>query len=357
MGTTVRAAKPSLAVTDALGSQFRRFAESECGAMPLYRHLSLGIAKHKDLLALCRPDREGVPQPNLLLAAAHYLLLRGAEDIRLRQFYPDFAALPAPAAEAFPVFRRFCLRHRGAIMDLMARRGVGTSEVQRAACLLPAFHALAVAMPAFHYLDMGSGAGFNLLWDRFAYDYNGRILGDPKAALTLKIRLQGTWEPGSAPRVLSRQAVDIDPPDLTRPEDRDWLRALIWPEQPERALRLEAALDLVRGQAPLVRRGDALAVLPGWLAGLPDAAPASVGHAFCLNQWSETQKRRLETILRGASRQRAVARLSYEWGRRGKAPQIRLYLYRAGKRRAFHLADADAHGAWLVWRGVRVPSV
>jgi hypothetical protein len=340
-----------------LAAVFRRFADFQCGKIaPLYGHLARAIADDEALLALCLPTRPGLPLPNLLLASVHHLLLRGAEDSGLRAYYPDLCEIPAPAVEAFPAFRAFCLSQEAAILELMARRGVTTSEVQRSACLLPGFLVFAAEAPAFHLLDVGAGAGFNLLWDRYAYDYgDGTTLGRRgQAQLLLRIELRGTAKPPlhkPLPKLLSRLGIDLEPPDLEDPLARDWLRALVWPEQPERRLRLEQAMDIVQRERPAIIAGDALEILPKLLAGLPAGEAACVSHAFCLNQLDETTRRRFDGNLRRASQQRLLGRVSLEWPRRSRAPELRLRRYLGGASSTQHLARADAHGAWLEWLG------
>jgi hypothetical protein len=53
---------------------------------PLYAELALAIDGDEALKALTRDRRPGQPPANLLLAAVHYLLLRGAEH-PLRSYY------------------------------------------------------------------------------------------------------------------------------------------------------------------------------------------------------------------------------------------------------------------------------
>jgi hypothetical protein len=61
----------------ALSQRFDRFAARECHVSPLYRRLSLGIARDPEVLVLAAHAREGQPVPNLFLATVHYLLLKG----------------------------------------------------------------------------------------------------------------------------------------------------------------------------------------------------------------------------------------------------------------------------------------
>ena len=87
------------------GQVFRRFSEETyIGSSPLYASLSDGIAEDLDVLDIASSAR-GRPVPNLLFAAVHYLLLRGAVDT-LSSFYASLTRDPRPNSDAYPHFRR-----------------------------------------------------------------------------------------------------------------------------------------------------------------------------------------------------------------------------------------------------------
>jgi len=46
------------------------------------------------------------------------------------------------------------------------------------------------------------------------------------------------------PEVVARVGVELDPVDVTDADDARWLRACLWPDQPERVARLEAEMAL-----------------------------------------------------------------------------------------------------------------
>ena len=110
------------------GQVFRRFSEETyIGSSPLYASLSDGIAEDLDVLDIASSAR-GRPVPNLLFAAVHYLLLRGAVDT-LSSYYASLTRDPRPNSDAYPHFREFCLAHESAIRDLLSTRLVQTNEV------------------------------------------------------------------------------------------------------------------------------------------------------------------------------------------------------------------------------------
>ena len=117
---------------------------------------------------------------NLLFAAVHYLLLRGAVDT-LSSFYASLTRDPRPNSDAYPHFREFCLAHESTIRDLLSTRLVQTNEVGWCAYLLPAFLLITDENPGLplSLVDIGTSAGLHLLWDRYSYEYTcGVVTGD-----------------------------------------------------------------------------------------------------------------------------------------------------------------------------------
>src|SRR5687767_7873946 len=157
----------------ALAERFRRFATVECrGSSPLYERLALAIAEDPELLALAAHAPPGQPAPNLLLAAAHWLL-HGERGAAAARFYGSLTETPAPPAGAAPAFRAFCLERADVIRDLLATRRVQTNEVGRCAYLYPAFGVIArlAGGRPLGVIEVGASAGLNLLWDRYGYRY------------------------------------------------------------------------------------------------------------------------------------------------------------------------------------------
>lgn len=80
----------------------------------------------------------------------------------------------------------------------------------------------------------------------------------------------GTPLPEALPRIAWRAGLDLNPLDVTRPEEAAWLETLVWPEQTGRLDRLRAAMRLAAAQPPPLQRGDLLGEA---LASLCRAAP------------------------------------------------------------------------------------
>lgn len=126
-------------------------------------------------------------------------------------------------------------------------------------------------------VDVGCSAGLSLVVDRVGIDYGrGVAVGDPSSPVQVSAAVVGDRHvPGRAlPQVVARIGVDLDPVDVTDPEEARWLRACLQPDQPERMALLDAEMALLTANPPQLVRGDVLEVLPDALARVPgDALP------------------------------------------------------------------------------------
>jgi hypothetical protein len=337
-----------------LAAVFRRFAEVESRALsPFYSLLAAEIAADSEVLGVAGHAGRGQPPPNMLFGAVRFLLDRGA-DPQLLRLYPGEGGGSA-TMDAYPAFRRFVLRQRGAIEAILRTRKVQSNVVRRAAVLLLGLakvSRLAGGEPLAS-LEIGASFGMTLLWQRFHYEYGpGLTLGDENSPVRIATTLSGGppgWPP-AMPLVASNTGIEIAP---VRPDDRDgmaWLEALIWPEHRDNRELWRAAVPLALREPPRVLEGDALEILG---AAAEEAAargaPVSVYHSHTLNQFTTEARTRLEDILRRLSANRRVYRLSYEG--EGADSALRLLEYEGGeRRRQHHLADCEAHGRWVRWR-------
>lgn len=322
---------------------------------PLYEALSLGVANDPALFALAGRIRPGQPVPNMLFAAIHSLLLRRGAAHPLSAYYPSLSPRPAAPQQAFPTFRAFCLEQQAAIAAIVSRRVVSTNEVRRCACLMPAYaRAAERGGGPVHLIEVGASAGLNLLWDSYTYDYGPACqVAAPASSLTLRCEARGTPPPlpAALPPVSSRIGIDPEPLDPADPEDAAWLRALVWPEQAERAKQLEAGLALAALERPIVVKGSALEQLPGLVRALPRGGTLCISHAFTLNQFDAADRDAFDALLAQLSWERPLYRVTLEWGQ-GSAPDLVLSRYEGGDAVMEHLALCDPHGAWIDWRAL-----
>ncbi|MGH3861613.1 DUF2332 family protein, partial [Actinokineospora sp.] len=151
---------------------------------------------------------------------------------------------------------------------------------------------------------------------------NGQSLGDPSSPVQLSSSIVGDRPiPMRAmPEVVARVGVDLDPVDVTDPDDARWLRACLPPDQRERAARLEAELTLAATTPRLLLRGDATEMLPDAFAQVPAAALPVVTTTWALSRYSLESRLRFLHRLDEAATGRPVAWVSAEGV--GVAPAI-----------------------------------
>ena len=381
IGTTPLAETPVARQLELAVDQFRR------QRAPLYETLARFSLDEPEILALADEARIP-PKPHLLLAVAHFLLLRdlrqddpppggvsvGEHGVLAAHFGLDPAAAEpgrgaaGSGAELRRAWRDFCLGRRGEIARLLATRALQTNEIGRCTALLPAFEWLARRHGGapLALLELGASAGLNLLFDRYGYhyrDYQGgdRVCGVVDAPVALDCALRGPRIPplpgAEMPAVDFRMGNDLFPLDLSDPDDRLWLRALVWPDHQRRKTLLERTLAMLAGPAgdraaeplPRVVAGDLLEFLPHALPRVPPGAVACVVHSFVVSQIPRAAHTKLEGLLTEHGRHHRLYRLSFELLDDGE-PKLELVRYEGGRRHHELLAMASGHGLWLDWR-------
>jgi len=310
------------------------------------------IAEDEDLQCIAMNTRPGQP-PTQFLAAAQYLLIRGAQH-ELRQHFPSLNGGTKASGDPIPLFKDFCNLHRNEIIQIIRTHATNTNEIARSAGLNAGFRTLASqSKEPLHLIEIGPSAGFNLLWDRYEIDYVKEGVSHKAKArnplLTVEVELRGNVPPlNSPPEVASRLGLELNPVDLDNQDERDWLRAVVHPDHIARHERIKKILALRREERAEIRGGDAIALLPKVLSELPAGGTVCVYHTFAVYQFSDEMKEELEKIFTEASESRAIWRLSNEWGPNGKCP-LTLSKYERGTVTHQTLAYCDMHGKWIEW--------
>jgi hypothetical protein len=202
---------------------------------------------------------------------------------------------------------------------------VRPAEAGRGAVLYPAIAEAArrAGADAVGLIDVGCSAGLNLIVDRVGITYsNGLSLGDPASPVQLLASVAGrsAIPARPMPAVTARVGIDLDPADVTDPDEARWLRACLPPDQPEQAARLEAEMALAATEPPLLLAGDAVEMLPGAFARVPAAALPVVTTTWALSRFPLESRLRFLHRLGDASAGRPVAWVSAEGV--GVAPAI-----------------------------------
>jgi hypothetical protein len=386
----------------ALAEEFRQTGETLFAAAPLYRALCRGAAADERLLALAAAASPGQSPVLMLLGAVHFLVLRGARH-PLSELYAEMAARRQPAAPAAPeaaaaswfaLFRDFCLSREEEIRPLVARR-VQTNEVGRSVFIRLALEWLALERPLgeLSLVEIGASAGLNLCWDSFGMRlvFPGlgedgrevvRLAGDRRSPVQLRCEvgvgevgegdegdegdeerprrrperpgrvraaLAGLVAGAALPPVVERLGMELEPPDLERPAEADWLRAFLWPEQPERRARFDAAVELGRRHRwPLVP-ADASRDLVRESAQLRADTQLCLVHTYLVTQLTRETRSELRAQIGQLARAREVIQIGVE------EPDDEVLLtvtsWQAGEAVAEQvLGRCDPHGRRLDWR-------
>jgi hypothetical protein len=348
----------------ALADRFQRFARHEApGSSPLYERLCTDVVADEDVLSLLLEAPPAQRRPNLLLAAVHHVLLSGAAH-RLADYYPSLGGSRAADADLVPTFRDFCQQHHGSLVELLQTRATQTNEVARSAMLVAAIQQLEVDLPV-GLVDVGAAAGLNLLCDRYQISYGGRRTGPRNPRVIIECDVLGEADP-SAGAITIGARVGIDPSPLSAgdPEDRQWLRACVWPEHTERRRVLDAALNVASDDPPEIIEGDAFD-LPRALERLPEHVHPCVFHSATLAYLPGQERARFVALLDALGKDRALSWISLEGPFIPPFNQLHLHAddqppdgahlllglatWQNGERADRLLGRADPHGRWLQW--------
>jgi len=306
-----------------LAQVYRRFGEVDAaGTSPLYERVAVALSESGEALRAIEAAPARKRHPTVILAALHDLALAG----RAPALAAAYAAADGDAAAGAAI--ETLLRMTDSVVAVAVRRRTRPDETGRCAVLYPAIAEAArrVGANAIGLIDVGCSAGLNLNVDRVAVTYGrGQPLGDPSSPVRFSSSIVGDRPvpAGAMPEVVARVGVDLDPLDVTDADDARWLRACLWPDQPdqpERGARLEAELALAATAPPLLLAGDAVEVLPDAFARVPADALPVVTTTWALSRFSLESRLRFLQRLDEAALGRAVAWVSAEGV--GVAPAI-----------------------------------
>jgi hypothetical protein len=313
---------PQLSIAD----NYRAWGRDARGRSPAYEMLSCSVAEDDLILKFLAALPEPKQQPNLLFAAATYLL----------GIAPGLAEL-----------RTLVRRDPAGLTRVMLARRTQTNEAARCATLLPVLAGLPEPLAL---IEVGASAGLTLLADRYSYDYEGhRISGTDPDAPVIRCAVSGPVPlPDRVPVICWRAGLDVNPLDVADDDDMRWLSCLLWPGEAGRAERLAGAIASARRDPPVIHRGDLLTDLPGLAAQAPPEATMVVYHSAVLAYVAPADRERFAATVRGLG---AVWLSNEAPGVVSGVPSEErddggCLVVRDGRTL---LALADGHGTWLQW--------
>jgi hypothetical protein len=329
---------------------------------PLYDHLSQQMKHDPEILALEALVQRHQPCPIAFFAAVNALLLRDRQH-PLATYYPYLTDVSQPARDAYPAFRHFCLMHQQELKAILPHFRLQTNEITRCANWLPALDMVFrwFGKKPLSLVELGCSAGLNLLADHYSYRY--RIAERPgneacigRSSVEIACTLTGGLIPPlptKMPAIAQRFGIDLFPIDIAVPAHVRTLLGAIWPEERGRYLILKEAIAQAQ-QLPAVSilQGDAATCLPDIIEQIPQEQTTCILHSYALRQEDPSVLSRVENVLKEASKERTLSRISLEieqhvW----EKPRLELFIYRGGDL-FFHqwLATCEVHGDAMCWR-------
>lgn len=290
-------------------------AWSPADAPPSWRLTAVQFETLRDdpqLLALAAtipPDR----LPPLLFTAAATFLVQDRQP-SLRGSFPRVGE-PQPAVDPqfASEYRDFCLENRESLLALCAHHRYQMNEVGRCADLLPALAPAIAQERDLVLVDLGTGAGLALQLDRYRYLFRGgggevRSAGRAGAGTVLETEVRGGQPvplPLTAPRIVDRIGVDIEPLDPADPSVRAWLGACL-PQEIGAVTRFARAVEVAVANPVRRIRGDALTVLPEILAEAPPDALVCLLDSYVHVFFQEDERRRFRALVDEAGATRDI---------------------------------------------------
>jgi hypothetical protein len=121
--------------------------------------------------------------------------------------------------------------------------------------------------------------------DRYGYAYDGHptITATPNAPTFTCAASPNTPMPDRPVSVVWRAGLDLNPLDVTDPDDMAWLDALVWPGEDHLRDQLHSAAAIARPDPPQLFRGDLVTDLGPLLADAPTEATLVVFHTAVLS--------------------------------------------------------------------------
>jgi len=287
--------------------------------------------------------------PLRVAGALHALALAGAAAALARHYPPrdtDRDASLWPTAVA-------ALKANAALLDDYLARAPQTNEIGRAALLYAGFGAIvARRLLPLRLLEIGASAGLNMQWDRYRYRLGAVIRGDAASSVEIQCDWTGALPPDVPINVRARLGCDLASIDLADPTQQLRLRSYVWPDQPDRLVRLDAAIELAqRIGLPQVDAADAATWLPAQLARPAQGVITVIYHTVVWMYLPAPVREALKAAINDAGRRATganpLAWLSLEFPEKGRPAQLSLTEWPGGETRT--LALAHPHGSWVQW--------
>jgi hypothetical protein len=290
------------------------------------------------------PTRDAVPLR--FFGGLHALVQAGGDD----ELAAIYAGAVTDEGEIAAILNRVLARHGDAIMPWLDGPPQ-TNEPGRSGVLILGLMEIARRHgPKIELLEIGSSAGLNLLIDRYRFDLDGAVFG-PDSPVTIRPEWRGARPEITPIEFVSVRGCDIAPMDATDAAVGTRLAAYVWPDAPERLLRLRGAIAMMRERGVNLVQADAADWIEARLAE-PQAAGVTrvLMHSVVWQYLPEAVADRIRVAMKAAAAQATADRpLGWVMMEPDRAIGQQVIRVRSwpGHGEAQLLAMAHAHGAWV----------
>lgn len=288
------------------------------------------------------PTRDALPLR--LMGGLHALVRAGADAGLARVFAGDLADVDA-------VLARVLVKHDAALLPWLDGPPQ-TNEPGRSAALMTGLLEIARRCgPRLELLEIGSSGGLNLLIDRYRFDLGGAAVGPANAAVTIAPEWLGERPEVPPIEIVAMRGCDVRVLDVTDPAVAARLAAYVWPEQPERLARLEAATGMVRERGVRLEEADAADWVEARLAEPQDSSVCRVlMHSVVWQYLPEATAGRIRAAMAAAveraTRERPLAWVAMEPDRAVGEMMVSVRSW-PGAIGWEVIATSHAHAAWV----------
>ncbi|MDJ0612686.1 MAG: DUF2332 family protein [Rhizobiaceae bacterium] len=287
----------------------------------------------------------------LRLAGALHALARSGQDQALAKFYhnPELSS----DAEFIPAVLSAIAANDDELYQWL-EFAPQTNEVARASIIYSGLSVIAkrFGLPLSLY-EMGCSGGLNLQCAQFGYQFKGVEFGDNASILQLSPDWSGELPPDANVEILSRQGCDLNPLSVMDADDAAKLVAYLWPDQPLRIARVEAAIAIAKNDPPKLEKADAAAWVEDRFQA--DGAKGNVRVLYDTIAWNyfpDPVKDRIDQHMHevgsAANADNPIAWLTFEFDEEDKGPFLKLRTWPGGGQ-AEILASADPHVNKIHW--------
>lgn len=227
-----------------------------------------------------------------------------------------------------------------------------TNEVRRAAIIYAGLltfnsqHSLPVSL-----YELGASAGLNLSLAEFEYQFGKKVFGNANSGVKLSPDWRGVLPVANPINVVSKRGCDLNPLFVENSEDRGRLLSYLWPDQPERLARTEAAIEIALADPPKLDKTPADVWVEAVLEEEPEAGVARVFyHTIAWQYFPQLAKDKIRSAFefhgRLSTNSTPLVWLSFEMVE-NNAPELVMQVWPNGD--IHRLAGANAHVEWIEW--------